>query len=443
MSAWRTLGNKFELRRAGCVVADQEDRDLCRTAKNNSVGDVPGSFVTKVRGFSTTSANAFRSRVLVLVGVIVVCQGITAALKDSSRTTRAISSGILSFGAGIATVGLAFLLLGRYVRIGIPRYRRVALASAFLLAFIIATGAAVRLTGSGLGCPDWPTCKAGKIVPASGTHAFIEFGNRMVTGFCVLAAAIGVMTAMVRRPYRKDLVQYGLIVSALLFGNAIVGGLTVQYHLNPFFVLSHFFLAIASLTTGLLIFHRSAEPGGSATLIGFDRSPVNDEQTVWLVRLLTAAGAGTLMLGTLVTGSGPHGGSDPKDPALLVRFGFRLDLIAKVHSAAVWITLATIVALGWHLRSIIDDAAIELRKRVSILAAVSIGQGAIGYTQWFNQLPAFLVGLHVLGATSFWVILLWVRAGATRPIGHVAQSVAPRVFASAPASQHDKPSPAR
>jgi heme a synthase len=429
------LGQRLDKWRNSCFEADREDDQLRSSTTKSAAGDPFGRFVMRTRGFSTMPKNKFRSRSLSLGAVIVICQGITAALKDSSRTTRALGSGILSFGAGIATVALAFLVLGRYVRIGIARYRQVAMLSAFLLAFIIATGAAVRLTGSGLGCPDWPTCKAGKIVPASGTHAFIEFGNRMVTGLCVLAAAVGVMTAMVRRPYRKDLVHYGLLVSALLFGNAIVGGLTVQYHLNPYFVVSHFFLAIASLTTGLLIFHRSVETGGSGSLLGLDRSPAVDPPTVRLTHLLTVAGAITVLLGTLVTGSGPHGGSDPDDPALLVRFGFRLDMIAKVHSVAVWITLAIIVTLGWRLRSATEGAAIALRKRVTLLAAVAVGQGAIGYAQWFNQLPAALVGLHVLGATCFWITILWVRAAATQPIARAPQTSVTRSYASLPLSQ--------
>ena len=135
---------------------------------------------------------------------------------------------------------------------GLVRYRKATLASAVLLVFIIWTGAAVRLSGSGLGCPNWPTCKDGQVVPARGSHAQIEFGNRVITGLCLLAATIAVLGAFRLRPVRRDLRRLAVIVVIGLFGNAVVGGMIVLLHLKPISVIAHFLLAIAVLTFGLI-----------------------------------------------------------------------------------------------------------------------------------------------------------------------------------------------
>lgn len=373
-------------------------------------GDRPGPIVERIRAQASVASRAYTRTIGILIAVLLVGQAGTAALKNTSKTTRAVVSGPLSLLAGVAGVGIALLFLGRYVRIGHRRYRVIAGVSAFLLGFIILTGSAVRLTGSGLGCPDWPTCKQGKIVPASGTHARIEFGNRIVTGLCVFAAAIGVLTALVRVSYRRDLVRLGLITSFLIFANAILGGLTVIYGLKPQFVMSHFLLAIATLSVGLLIVHRSGEPGASRDLFGRDRVRSLDAMTGRLVQGLTLAALLALFLGTIVTGSGPHGG-DPK----VVRYNYSMAAVAQIHSGAVWLTLAIVCALGIKATRAAGLASGELRKRISVLLAVIMVQGAIGYIQYFNRLPVGLVQAHVVGATLFWVTVMWVRAATWQP----------------------------
>ena len=205
------------------------------------------------------------------------------------------------------------------------------------------TGAAVRLTGSGLGCPDWPTCKQGKVVPASGTHAQIEFGNRIVTGLCVFAAAIGVLTALVRVPYRRDLVRLGLLTSFLIFANAILGGLTVIYGLKPQFVMSHFLLAIVTIASGVLVFHRSGEPGGSRDLWGRDRVAAVDPLSVRIVQGLTLASLVVLFLGTVTTGHRARTAEIPRLPASATR----CVTSSASTPASVWIMLAiAVVALA-------------------------------------------------------------------------------------------------
>jgi heme a synthase len=403
-------------------------------------GDQPGRFASRVRTLSTMSSAQFKKRAVILLTAVGGSQAITGALSGQSKTVRAAVSGPLSLIAGLGTVALATMILGRYVRIGIRTFRIIAGISAALLTFIIYTGSAVRLTGSGLGCPDWPTCEKGNVVPESGLHAQIEFGNRVVTGLCVLVAGIGVLTALVRNPYRRDLVQFGLLVSLAIFGNAIVGGFTVLSGLRPEFVMAHFVLALLALGTALVLFHRAGEPGQSRLLTGKDRTPSVDETTTRLAQVLTGAAAVVLFMGMIVTGSGPHGGSDREDNPVK-RFPFSTYDTSKIHSIAVWIALALVVALAIRsLRStsragvqpatdstsssVADDlsasgqprwTANELRRRLSVLMGVIVAQGALGYLQYFNGVPALLVQLHVIGATAFFIAVFWVRATVTKP----------------------------
>lgn len=378
-------------------------------------GDTPGPIVQRIRDQAAVGSPDFKRIMLMLVGVLAVSQIAVVLLKNTSKSTRSVVSGPLSLAAGIAGVGIALLFLGRYVRIVPHRYRMIASVSAVLLGFIMLTGSAVRLTGSGLGCPDWPTCKQGKVVPASGTHAQIEFGNRIVTGLCVLAAAIGVLTALVRVPYRRDLVRLGLLTSFLIFANAILGGLTVIYGLKPQFVMSHFLLAIGTLASGVLVFHRAGEPGGSRDLWGRDRVAAVDPLSARLVQALTAASLTVMLLGTITTGSGPHGGDPEVD-----RFSYSMRDIVRIHSGAVWVMLALTVVLAVRAARTPGHAASEVRRRVSALLAVSLLQGAVGYIQYFNRFPAGLVQAHVLGAIVGWVSVLWIRAvtwlPATEPV---------------------------
>jgi heme a synthase len=366
----------------------------------------------------------FKKKSLILLAALVASQAITGALSGQSKTVRAIVSGPLSLIAGLSTVALATMILGRYVRIGIRTFRIIAGISAALLTFVIYTGSAVRLTGSGLGCPDWPTCSEGNVVPASGLHAQIEFGNRIVTGLCVLAAGIGVLTALVRNPYRRDLVQFGLLVSAAIFSNAILGGLTVLSGLRPDLVMGHFVVALLALGTGLVLFHRAGEPGQSRLLTGRDRTASVDETTTRLAQLLTVAAGVVLFMGMIVTGSGPHGGSDKEDNPVK-RFPFSTYDTSRVHSIAVWIALAVVIALA--VRCVrgaahqtgsgapIFSAARELRRRLSVLMGVIGAQGALGYIQYFKGVPALLVQFHVVGATAFFIAVFWVRAAVTSP----------------------------
>ena len=353
---------------------------------------------------------AFKKMMLTAMAVLAGSQIGVVLLKNASKTVRGIVSGPLSLASGIAGVAVALLVLGRYVRILPHQYRKIAAVSGALLCFIMLTGAAVRLTGSGLGCPDWPTCKQGQVVPANGVHAMIEFGNRVVTGLCVFAAAIGVLTALVRVPYRRDLVRLGLLTSFLIFCNAILGGLTVIYGLKPQFVMSHFLLSIVTVASGVLIFHRAGEPGGSRDLLGRDRVAVIDPISIRLVQGLTLASLVVVFLGTVTTGTGPHGG-DPD----VARFSYSMRQVVQIHSGAVWIMLIIAVVLAVRAARSPRPAAAEVRRRMTVLIGISLAQGVVGYVQYFTRLPVGLVEVHVLGATLVWLSVLWVRASTWLP----------------------------
>jgi heme a synthase len=385
---------------------------------------VEGSFARRIRSFSRWPS----SQTVWVVGVLMVVAVIGSSI---SRTGAAADDPLRQYGGStintLAIMGLACVAVGRWIRVSPSAFRRVAFASAVLLGFIILTGAAVRLTGSGLGCEDWPTCNDGKVVPAlDDYHGKVEFGNRIVTGLCVLAAGIGVLTSLVRRPYRRDLAQIGAVVVVAIMGNAVVGGLTVLNKLQPEYVMSHFLLAIAALAAGLLMFHRSGEHTPSADVWGRDRHGVLGTTGLHIGRAMTVTALLTLFLGTIVTGSGPHGG-DPD----VERFGIPMTTAVKLHSLMAWAAVALIVVLARAVWRIPGSGADRLRQRLTVLLAVTVAQGGIGYLQWFNQVPAALVMLHILGAVSFWTAVLWVRAALTVPGSATASEPRRRVVPAA------------
>lgn len=284
---------------------------------------------------------------------------------------------------------------------GLARFRVATLGSAVLLVLIIWTGAAVRLTGSGLGCPKWPTCKDGEVVPARGSHAQIEFGNRVVTGLCLLGAAVAVLGAFRLRPVRRDLRRLAAVVVVGLFANAVVGGMIVLLHLKPISVIAHFLLAIAVLTAGVVLYLDAAAPVPSAVSPGGGGPPMSAGSLWWRSpRSLALLGTGLVAfaLGTVVTATGPHGG-DPD----VERLGFSGRDVARLHSLADWLLLAVIVAVGVLAQR---EGRTGVVRRASIVLALSIVQGAVGYVQYFRGVPAGLVMVHVVLASLLWCALV-------------------------------------
>src|SRR3954468_6816291 len=185
-----------------------------------------------------------------------------------------------------------------------PReYRRVAYAALAVLTLIVFTGAAVRLTGSGLGCPEWPRCHGTKITPELKTHNLIEFGNRVMTTVVLIPCLAAAILAWRRRPFRRDLAVLGALLPLGVLGQAVLGGLTVIYGLAPGWVIGHFLLSMALLVAAVALAWRATyEPG--------ERPPARDRLVVWPVRGLAGLGGVTLALGTIATAAGPHAGGE-------------------------------------------------------------------------------------------------------------------------------------
>ena len=281
-------------------------------------------------------------------------------------------------------------------------YRRITIVAAVLLGIIIVTGAAVRLTGSGLACPVGVSCPDSLLQAHGKTseHATIEHVNRFFTGLVSIAVILAVLGSLVRTPRRRDLVwlSWGLVVG--VFAQAVLGQLTVAFDLTPPFVMAHFLVSIVLLTDALLLVRRSGQPDGPARA-------VVSRRTILLGRVLVGLATLVLFTGTVVTGAGPHSGGGKHDD--VARLDIKLENAARVHSGVVWVFLAAVLVMVWLLRR--DRAPRGVQQRVTILLVLLVAQGAIGYIQYFNDLPALLVGFHVAGATLVWTATLMLLLG--------------------------------
>ncbi len=293
---------------------------------------------------------------------------------------------------------------------------RVALANAVANGLIVVTGGAVRLTGSGLGCPTWPRCTDASFVatPELAGHGAIEFGNRLLT-FALAAVAIATVVAVWRSP-RRDLRPLAVLTFLGIPAQALLGGVTVLTGLNPWTVAAHFLLSMVLVALATVLWLRSREPGVGRPLV---RRPL-----ALLTAGIAAVTAVVLVLGTVVTGSGPHSG-DPEAG----RTGFDPELVSQLHADVVFLLLGLTVALLVALAA--TDAPDRLRRAARDLLLVQLAQGLVGYVQYFTDLPIALVLVHMLGAvliTAFTARLVWaVRGPATdEPVTAPAQAAAAR-----------------
>ncbi|WP_016907157.1 COX15/CtaA family protein [Streptomyces xiaopingdaonensis] len=279
-----------------------------------------------------------------------------------------------------------------------PTQRTLQRASFTALAvsvLIVVTGGAVRLTGSGLGCDTWPKCSSESLVATSemGVHGAIEFGNRMLTW--VLSAAVGwtIVTARAAKPRRRGLTRLAWSQFWLVMANGVIGGVTVLTELNPYTVAGHFLLASALLTVTTLTWLRAREGDeGPRPLVG---TPI--KRLAWVLAGFTVA---LLVVGTTVTGSGPHAGDSSDVPRMPIDW----ESVARLHSALAWVVVALGLAVWLLLRLV--DAPAGPRARTRELLLVFVAQGVIGYVQYFTDLPEVLVALHLLGSTLAWVAVL-------------------------------------
>ncbi|MFC9157435.1 heme A synthase [Streptomyces bauhiniae] len=275
--------------------------------------------------------------------------------------------------------------------------RRAALAALVMSVVIVVTGGAVRLTGSGLGCPTWPTCTDDSLTTtrAMGVHGVIEFGNRMLT--YVLCAAVGwaIIAARSRKPWRRDLTRLGWAQFWVVMGNAVLGGIVVLVGLNPYTVAAHFLLSTALITVATVTWQRTRE--GDT-----EPRPLVGGAVRQLVWSLVAAAVLLIAVGTVVTGAGPHAG----DSSEVARIPLDWEMIAKLHAVLAWIVVTLTFALWFILKAV--DAPKGPLNRTRDLFLILLGQGVIGYIQYFTHLPEALVALHMLGSCLMWIATLRV-----------------------------------
>lgn len=287
-------------------------------------------------------------------------------------------------------------------RISPPAYRRVALVALVALAAIVVTGGAVRLTSSGLGCSTWPRCEPGSLTPEFALHPMVEFTNRVVSAVVGLAVLATVLGAALRRPPRRDLTLLSLGLVAGFLAQAVLGGLTVLFHLSPVLVMGHFLVSIVLLWDAFTLWQRSGWPD-------VRRRPVVRAEVLLLGRVVVGAAALILALGTVVTGTGPNSGA-----SVVTRLPFRLESVAQLHSDAVLFLTGVTLTLAVVLR--IVGASETARRRCHVLLALIVAQGAVGFAQYFLGLPRVLVGVHVLGATLFWLAALSMLSALYEPV---------------------------
>lgn len=272
------------------------------------------------------------------------------------------------------------------------RFRTITGSALVALVGIVITGVAVRLTGSGLGCSDWPTCEEGQLVADLEIHAMIEFINRVITGVVSVAVMAAVLGSLFRNPRRQDLVRLSLGLVAGVLGQIVLGAFVVLSHLNPWLVLWHLVVSMALVANAVVLHARAGyDPVPSARPGRWYR---------WPITVLTVA---AIYIGSLVTGSGPHSGS--RDGEVIERLPFDIASIARVHGLTVAALVVTVIATLWHLHRTAAPAAEQWRGRLVLTALIA--QAAIGYIQYFNDVPALLVGFHVAGATLTWIAVLW------------------------------------
>ena len=315
------------------------------------------------------------------------------------------------------------------LRIGPAHYFVISAVALVALTLVVFTGAAVRVTGSGLGCPDWPNCyQNGRLVAELNSHAWIEFGNRLLTTLVTLSALAAAAGAYFRRPFRRDLFVLALLLPVGVLGQVVLGGLTVLYGLSPGWVMSHYGLSMCILVAAGTLAWR-ARPAFET-----HREPAADTATARACWGLFGLGALTIFVGTAATAAGPHaGGSGTGDVVHRLSFrpgGGTLTWLVERHGALAATLGLAAVATWWLARRRGADA--ELRTRLTRICLLMAAQGVLGIVQYRLKLPSEAVWLHVALATLLWVgiVLAAVQAGSPRRAPALATPAPPAPVAS-------------
>jgi cytochrome c oxidase assembly protein subunit 15 len=269
--------------------------------------------------------------------------------------------------------------------------RRISLANLIAQSGIIVTGAIVRLTGSGLGCPTWPDCAPGSLIPVAGQvegfHKYIEFGNRTLT-FLVLAISIALFVFSLLNEKRNIIIWSFLpLIGTLL--QAVLGGITVLTGLHPATVMAHFLLSIVLVGISVKIYDYF---NNQKTFKALPKIVDN------YLKIVTLVGLAVIILGTITTGSGPHSGDE-----IAARFDLDIRVIAWLHADSVLLFVGLIV--GLLVISRINPESKQIYNITRTLFIICLVQGFIGYVQWFNGLPWILVSFHVIGAVITWIAI--------------------------------------
>ena len=264
----------------------------------------------------------------------------------------------------------------------------------FLQTALILTGGAVRLTGSGLGCPTWPECTPGSYTPvpnqAEGQlHAWIEFGNRLLTFGLVAVSLLVLAHVLITRRRDLRLLAVGQLLGIL--GQGVLGGITVLTDLHPLPVAGHLLLSIILVAGAVSLYDRCEYPVVKIIM--------QDSLNSLLSRAHISLTFFVIVLGTLVTGSGPHAGDEQAR-----RFGFDIRTVAWIHADAVIALLGLTLALYIALRS-----SVIVKRKIAIFAIIALAQGLIGYIQYFTGIPEILVAAHLLGASLVWIAAWRIR----------------------------------
>jgi heme a synthase len=295
-------------------------------------------------------------------------------------------------------------LVGRIRREGLTpaEYRRICIVAFALLCVIVVSGAAVRLTGSGLGCNDWPRCNDQQLVDVGTKHAAIEQVNRLFTGLVAVVVILAVLGSLLRRPRRRDLTWLSVGLVAGVLGQVVLGGITVKVHLHPVAVQSHFLLSMVLVANAVALVVRAGQPDEGRRISSV---VPRTRRRVWWVVIWTAL---ALSAGTVVTGTGPHAGDEQAR-----RFDLAITTVTRTHGVVVWIAVAAAVALLWHLRRLPHDRKV-LDAPVYAWCIAAGAQGTIGYLQYWGGVPTGLVAVHVAGATTLWSVTVWLLCSTNR-----------------------------
>jgi cytochrome c oxidase assembly protein subunit 15 len=280
------------------------------------------------------------------------------------------------------------------------QYVRVAWVALGALAAIVATGAAVRLTGSGLGCPTWPKCY-GNVYPPLNSHAVIEFTNRLLTfPVCVAAGAAWVL-ALRRRPYRRDLAWIGGLLPLGVVGQAVLGGFTVKGALDYGWVMGHFGLSMLILIAAVVLVWRAGHENEQLAA-----AAPTDRTVVRMIRALAVLGAVTIAAGTAATAAGPHAGGSPGQKINRMDFDGSGTMDFVIHRHAEIAFIFSLLALGTWFLARRRSARSEVRRPLTVLCILLALQGVVGLDQYYTHLPTELVWVHVCLATAAWIMTL-------------------------------------